>query len=78
MLWTVSTFTMKAYIAASCRCVVLSGSFDIAGRIDPRVSFSRLAPTENLFHFHTATSSSRVLMTLVSFSGMHAGATHVF
>ena len=45
MLWTVSTFMMKAYIAASCHCV---RSSDVAGRIDPR-----LALTENRCHCHT-------------------------
>ena len=31
----------------------LFGSSHVAGRIDPHVSFCRLALTENLCHFHT-------------------------
>ena len=51
-----SAFTMKAFIAASCQGVVFFDSSDIAGRIYPRVSFCRLALTENLCvscHCHT-------------------------
>ena len=51
MLWTVSTFTVKAYIAPLVTAWFFVSS-DIAGRIDPPVSFCLLALTESLCHFH--------------------------
>ena len=54
MVWTVSTFLMKAYIAASLVTAWSFGSSDIAGRIDPRASFCLLALTEKLCHFYTS------------------------
>ena len=46
MLWTVSTFVMKAFIAASCHCVVFFQFFRHCWVVfDPRVSLS-----SRLFH----------------------------
>ena len=61
---------MKAFITASCHHLVF-GSSDIAGRIDPRVSFCHLVLTEKyciLSLSHTRYFPSRVLMPL-SLSG---------
>ena len=53
ILWAVSTFILKAFIAASCHGVVLWFFQHRRVVIDPRFSSCRLALTENLCHFHT-------------------------
>ena len=68
MLWTVSTFIMKAYVADSCHGVVL-WFFQHRRVIDPRFSFCPLALTENRCLFHKLlpfTCASRCCLRLCS------------
>ena len=78
ILWAVSTFTTKAYIAASCHGVVRRFVRHRWRVIDPRVSLVWFLSLKISVCLVTVTRyfPSRVFMTF--FLAWHVGATHVF